>query len=138
MSHLLSQQKLRYPDLRGDDFRDPRPESPRETKTAEITLISRERYTKPQHLHANPQSAPSHRHVTMHLVAKACDTPKLRHIAALICGDNLLSVRISPISCTKNVHFWLSLKCDGHLVDKVMVDIMRHVPSAQFGRFDTV
>lgn len=73
----------------------------------------------------------------MQLVAKACDAPKLRQLASSICGDNLLSVRISLIYRTKNVHFWLSLKCDGHLVDKIMVDIMRHVPSAQFGRFNT-
>ena len=103
----------------------------------EIASISQETYIKFQYPREIPRSAPSHRNVTMRLVARAADTPRLRELVASACGDNLLSVRISPILRTKNVHFWLSLKCDDSLVDILMADIMRHLPSAQFGRFDT-
>jgi hypothetical protein len=136
MSRLLLQQTMSPRLVNGHKILDPFPVPPAKSEKHQNGAISKELPNNITHLHQNTRNAHCHQQVTMQLDVKATDAPQLRQLAASICGDNLASIRIQPISRTKSVHFWLSLKYDACLVDIVMTAIMRHLPSAQFGHFD--
>jgi hypothetical protein len=122
----------------GHVIQDPFPVLPPNSEKRELTSNSKEISSNVTHLPSVSRTAPCHHQVTMELDVKAADAPQLRQLAATVCGDNLASIRILPISRTKSVHIWLSLKYDASLVDIVMTAIMRHLPSAQFGHFEVV
>ncbi|HEY4316683.1 MAG TPA: hypothetical protein VGN04_03685 [Herbaspirillum sp.] len=107
-------------------------------KQREPAANSNEILAPATHLPIAQHVKPCPRQVTMELDVKAVDAPEMRRLAASVCGDNLSSIRVLPISRTKSVHFWLSLKYDASLVDVVMTAIMRRLPSAQFGHFQVV
>ncbi|RXZ36714.1 hypothetical protein D9O50_09560 [Oxalobacteraceae bacterium CAVE-383] len=135
MGHLLLQQIVPSRPVGEDELQEVYPYLPKKIKKEKIFSTWEDLPTNVRQLHATRDSASGHRNVTMALDINAADAQKLRQLAASVCGDNLLSIRISTTLRTKNVRIWLSLKNDAGLVDVVMTTIMRHLSKAQFGRF---
>lgn len=57
----------------------------------------------------------------------------LLRCAGIICYMYVSHQVYAPKMCI----FWLSLQCESRLVDMLMTDIVRHLPSTQFGRCNT-